>query len=276
MATLLDVVKRLLELSPSEMTFQGLEPRVEIGPQTPTEQMNTTVKRGLVTTYASARAVTKASQDKSSLLITFRPIFPFAVDRLSGLDLVRVRLLSKNYISSYVIGSGWLSARDGLNDALVEALGLKRTGNFETEGDYGELVAIGRVCVPPSVKNQSGFANYLAGRLDLPSVLFVGDLDDEVSSTLVSAGCYLDMPEIVKAKRAGITTIVTGELSPEIRLLANEEGINTFELGAFVTEDPGMKRLRDVLSLEFPDLGFDFLESGPLAQNLRPYKDDMA
>ncbi len=276
MTTLLEVTKRLQELSPIESTIQGLEPRVEIGPQTPSEQSGTTIKRILVTAYASARAVTKASQDKSNLLVTYRPIFPFAVDRLSGLDLVRVRLLAKNYISSYVVGSGWLSTRDGLNDALVEALGLKKTGDFETESDHGEWTPVGRICLPPSVKNQSGFANYLAGRMSLPSVLFVGDLDEDVNETLVVGGSHLDMPEIIRAKREGISTLVTGELAPEIRLLACEEGVNTFELGAFVTEDPGMKRLRDVLSLEFPDLTIDFLESGLLTQTLKPYKDSMA
>lgn len=276
MTTLLDVTKRLLELSPKEMTIRGLEPRVEIGPQTEEEQSNTTVKRVLVATYPSARAVTRASQDRSNLMLTYRPFFPFAVDRLSGLDLVRVRLLAKNYISSYVVGSGWLSTRNGLNDALAEMLGLKKVGDFRIESDYGEWVAAGRICVPPTVKNQSGFANYLTGRLNLKSVLFAGDLDDEVKETLVFGGCHIDMPEIIKAKREGISTIVTGELSPEIRLLANEEGLNTFELGAFVTEDPGMKRLRDVLSLEFPDLNIDFLESGPLTHTLKPYKDDMA
>jgi putative NIF3 family GTP cyclohydrolase 1 type 2 len=276
MTTLLDIVKRLVELSPTEMTIRGLEPRVEIGPQTESEQANTTIKRVLVTTYPSARAVTKASQDKSNLVITYRPLFPFAVDRLSGLDLVRIRLLAKNYISSYVVGSGWLSARDGLNDALVEALGLKKVGDFRVQSDYGEWVAAGRICVPPTVKNQSGFANYLSGRLSLPSVQFAGDLDEEVKETLVFGGCHVDMPEIIKAKREDICTLVTGELAPEIRLLAKEEGINTFELGAFATENPGMKRLRDVLSLEFPDLNIDFMESSKVGQTLRPYKDDMA
>ncbi len=276
MTTLLEIVKRLHELSPKELTIRGLESRVEIGPQTETEQTNTTTNRVLIATYPSARVITKATQDKANLLITYRPLFPFAIDRLSGLDLVRVRLLAKNYISSYVVGSGWLCTKDGLNDTLVETLGLKRTGDFMTEGDFGDLVAIGRACKPPGVKNHSGFVNYIAGKLNLDTVLFSGNLDDEVGDVLVIAGNSIDMPEIINAKNQDLETLVTGELSPEIRLLANEEGINTLELGAFATEEPGMKRLRDVLSLEFPELKVDFTDSGNLARALRPYKDDMA
>ena len=100
--------------------------------------------------------------------------------------------------------------------------------------------------------------------------------DDEVGEVLVIAGNGIDMPEIIYAKNQDLKTLVTGELSPEIRLLANEEGISTFELGDFVTEDPGMKRLRDVISLEFPELKVEFSDSGNLKQALRPYKDDMA
>jgi putative NIF3 family GTP cyclohydrolase 1 type 2 len=276
MTSLLELVKRLRELSPRESIVGGLESRVEIGPQTEAEQANTTINRVLVATYPSARVVTKATQEKANLLVSYRPLFPFAVDRLSGLDLVRVRLLTKNYISTYVVGSGWLCKRDGMNDALVEVLGFIRTGDFMTESDFGELVAVGRVCKPSGVKNQSGFANFVAAKLKLDSVLVSGNLDDEVKDVLVIAGSYLDMPEIINAKNQNLNTLVTGDLSPEIRLLANEEGINTLELGAFVTEEPGMKRLRDVLSLDFPEIKVEFTESGNLTKALKPYKDDMA
>ncbi len=276
MTSLLELVKCLRELSPKEHTVRGLESRVEIGPQTEAELANTTINRVLIATYPSARVVTKATQDKVNLLVTFRPLFPFAIDRISGLDLIRVRLLTKNYISSYVVGSGWLCKRDGLNDALVENLGFKKSGDFMAESDFGELSPIGRICKPPGVKNQSGFVNYLAGKMGLETVLFSGDLDDEVKDVLVIAGSTVDMPEVIAAKNQGLDTLVTGDLSPEIRLLANEEGINTLELGAFVTEEPGMRRLRDVISLDFPEMKIEFTESGSLAKALRPYKDDMA
>ena len=276
MTSLLELVKRMRELSPREQTIRGLESRVEIGPQTETEQANTTINRVLIATYPSARVVTKATQDKVNLLVTYRPLFPYAVDRLSGLDLVRVRLLTKNYISSYVIGSGWLCKRDGLNDALIEMLGFKIIGDFTTESDFNELISIGRVCKPPGVKNQSGFVNFVAGKMGVDTVLFSGNLDDEVRNVLVIAGNSVDMPEIINAKNQDLDTLVTGDLSPEIRLLANEESINTLELGAFSTEEPGMRRLRDVMSLDFPELKVDFAESGCLSKALRPYKDDMA
>ena len=106
--------------------------------------------------------------------------------------------------------------------------------------------------------------------------MFAGDLDDEVGDVILSAGSHIDMPDIINARKQDIKTLVTGELSPELRLLAKEEGLNTLELGAFVSEDPGMKRLRDSISLEFPELKVDFIAAAPLSQALKPYKDEMA
>ena len=276
MTTLRDISKFLQSIAPNELTVRGIEGRVELGPQTETEQTKTTINRVLVATYPSAKAVTKASQDKANLMVTYRPLFPYAIDRLYGFDLLRVRLLTKNYISTYTIGSAWASANGGLTDVIVETLGLKKLRDFRTLGTYSETVSIGRVCEPPGVMNHSALANYLAGKMQLDAVLFAGELDDEVGQILVSASDLLDISEIADIKKQDIETVVTGELTPETRTLAAEEGINSVELGSFLTEEPGMKRLKYQLSLEFPELKVDFIDSPPIARTLRPYSQDMA
>ena len=275
MTTLRDIVKYLKDIAPQEFTFQGRESRVEVGPQTETDQAKTTINRATIATYASAKIVANASQSKANLLITHRPLFPFAVDRLTGLDLIRARLLAKNYISTYVIGSAWIGVEGGLSDSLVESLGLSNVRGFMTYGDYDQMVPIGRECEPPSAMNHSRLVNYVAEKLNIDAVLFAGNLDGDVGRILVSPGFYIDMPEILNARQQDIGTIITGELSPEIRLLANEESLNTIELGAFVSETPGMRRLRHQLSLEMPELNIEFAESTPLAKALRPYSEDM-
>jgi putative NIF3 family GTP cyclohydrolase 1 type 2 len=266
--TLLTIIKHLEMIAPPPLAFRGLHSRVEIGPQTEKEQEKTTVNRIIIATYPSGRVVAKATQDKANLLVTHRPLFPFAVDGLSGLDLIRVRLLTKNYISSYMIGGAWICARDGIADALVEALELNRKHEFLIMGDSEDLVPAGRVCQPKSAMNHSRFANYLAEKLGIETVRFTGDLDEEVGQTLVFPGSLLDIPEILAAKKQDITTVVTGELSPEVRLLAAEEGMQVHEVGAFVTEEPGMNRLKHQLSLQFSDLRIEYTKSDPVTKIL--------
>ncbi|MHA2020304.1 MAG: Nif3-like dinuclear metal center hexameric protein [Candidatus Thorarchaeota archaeon] len=268
MTTLLTIVKHLEMIAPPHLVFGGLPSRVEIGPQTENEQEKTTVNRVIIATYPSGRVVAKATQDKANLLVTHCPLFPFAIDRLSGLDLIRVRLLTKNYISSYMLGSSWICARDGIADALVEALGYSKTDEFLVMGDTGDFVPAGRIFQPKSSMNHSLFANHLAEKLGIEFVKFSGNLDEEVDRTLVFPGSLLDVPEILAAKKQNITTVVTGELSPEVRLLAAEEGLQVYEAGAFVTEEPGMNRLKHQLSLQFPDLKIEYTKSESVTKTL--------
>lgn len=268
MTSLREVVKYLQEIAPKELTFGGYESRVEIGAQSEKEMEKTTINRILIATYPSGRIVTKATQEKTNLLITHWPLFPYSFDRLSGLDLIRVRLLSKNYISSYVLGSSFIAARDGIADALVNYLKLEKISDFRVVGDYTDYVPVGRICKPEKVMNHSRFVNYIVEKMGINSVRFAGDLDMEVQSVLIYPGFSLDLPEVLDAKQYNIETILTGEITPEVRLLAHEEGLNTLELGAFTTEDPGMERLRHQMSLEFPKQKIEFEKSTDYSQVL--------
>lgn len=276
MTTLKDIVRHLNLIAPESYTFRGLMNRVEIGPQTEKEQDNTTVNRVLVVTYPSARAVTKATQDKVNLLISHHPILAFPTDRLEGNNLLRIRLLTKNYISTFVLRSPWVAARNGLTDAFVGALGLETEKDFEIPGDVSPLVPIGRICRPPSVMNHSGFVNFCARKMESEQVVFTGGLDQDVDRILIIAGSSVDRNEVKEAKRLNISTLVTGELTPEVRWFAKEQDVNTLELGSIVTEEPGMRQLKGYLSLEFPDLKIGFFASEPIERVLRPYSKDVA
>ncbi len=271
MVVLRNIMRYLDEIAPRDHSVHGLDRRIEIGPQTEEEQLNTTVNRVLVATYPSARVVTRASQDRVNLLITGRPLFSSAISRLDGLDLIRVRILTKNYITSCYVGSCWAAAKNGLTDALVEHLDLKYIDRFYVVGDYEDTVPLGRICEPTTPTTHAGFGAHLAKKTGLDGVMFVGDPDEPVKRILVIVGTYVGTPEIVQARMIGIKTLVTGELSPQTRLFANECGINTFEMGPFVTEEPGMHRLRHMLSLQFPDLRIEHAESPPYARILRGY-----
>ncbi|MHA1480153.1 MAG: Nif3-like dinuclear metal center hexameric protein [Candidatus Thorarchaeota archaeon] len=276
MTDLKEIVKRLEELAPKELTIPGFESRVEIGPITETEQSKTTINRVIVATYLSGRVVTKASQDKANLVLVHQPMFRKPIDSVSGVNLTRIRILAKNYISTYVIGSPWIGAKGGLVDTLVETIGLKPANDFLMPGKYADLVPAGRICKTASVMNYSRFGNLLMSKLETDSLQFTGELDDEAERILVCSGAILDSNALIRAKEYDVSAIVTGNLNPEVRFAAYEKGMNVFELGTFVTENPGMKRLRHQLSLEFPSLKIEYAESEPITKTLKPYSDAMA
>lgn len=273
MTSLREIIKRLDVLAPKELSTPGFKNRVEIGPRTEKRQLKTTINRVIVATYLSARVVTKASQDKANLVITHKPMFTGPIDSISGPHLARLRVLSKNYVSTYVMGSPWIGAKGGLVDALVEAIGLKTVSDFLIPGLYAELVPSGRVCELPTVMNNSRFGNFLMSKMETDSIQFSGEIDDEVKRVLVCTGDTIDSKVLELAKEIDASAVVTGILKPDVRLDAHESGMNVFELGMHVTEHPGMKRLKHQLTLEFPELKIEFVETDPITKVLKPYSE---
>jgi putative NIF3 family GTP cyclohydrolase 1 type 2 len=276
MTTLIDILKHLDVIAPRELEIPGQEGYIEVGPFIRKEQSNTTVNRVIVAVYPSAKTIAKASQEKTNLIISFLPMFTRPTKQVTGLDLVRLRLLSKNYISMYIIGSAWISANGGLSDALADALSLAGTKKFMVRVNESHFVPIGRVSQAPSTMNHSGLVNYIVSKLAVPNVLFTGALDDEVDRILVVAGSLVTPSLLVQAVQDDIKTIIAGEARSEDRLKAHAYGLNLLELGAFNTEAPGMKRLRHQLSLEYPELKIDYSETEAITRALRSYSEDMA
>ena len=269
MTSLREIVKRLDVLAPKELTLPGFSSRVEIGPRSETEQLKTTISRIIVATYLSARVVTKASQDKANLVITHIPMFKEPIDMISGLHLTRVRILSKNYISTYIMGSPWISARGGIADAFVEAIGLKPVSDFLVPGKYADMVPAGRVCEAPAPMNNSRFGNLLMSKLGTVSVQFTGEIDDDIQRVLVCTGEIITSNVLLLSKEYDVSTIVTGSLAPQVRRDAHENRLNVFEMGVHTTEHPGMKRLKHQLALELPDLKIEYADYEPIGKTLR-------
>ncbi|MFO7836048.1 MAG: Nif3-like dinuclear metal center hexameric protein [Candidatus Thorarchaeota archaeon] len=268
MTSLLEITKYLNDIAPDRLSLAQQEGHVEIGPQSTIERARTTVNRVLVASYPSARVVTSATQQKANLLITNRPIFSTPKKHLGGWNLDRVRLLSKNYISTYVMSSAWTGFENGLSDALVEKLGLTHKQQFMTKGDYEPSVPAGRIVGTAETMNHSRFINYVADKLNLDSIRFTGQLDQEVERVVVIPGELVSEREILNALEKKAKTILTGDVTPRTRILATERGCNLLELGSFVTENPGMERLNNYLSLEFPELKVSYVEAQPHSKTL--------
>ena len=267
--TLHDIIKYFDEIAPRHFSVRGYDNYVEIGGQTVYDQVNTAISKVIVCTYPSSKAVTTATQEKANLLISHWPLFNKGVSRLAGMELIKTRLLVKNYISALVLRSPWMAARGGLSDAFMDALNLVRSGDYMILGVSNERVPIGRVCEPHKTMNHSKLVTHVADKMSLQDVYFTGDLDEEVRNILVIPGNVLILEDLKSIQNQDIGTIVTGEVTPEIRLNAGQAALNLLELGAFVTEEPGMKRLKHQMSLEFPDLRVEFVDTPSISKTIR-------
>ena len=267
--TLHDIIKYLDEIAPRHFSVRGFDNYVEIGGQTAYDQINTAVNKVVICTYPSSKAVTTATQEKANLLISHWPLFNKGCSRLAGMELIKTRLLVKNYISVFLLRSPWMAARGGLSDAFMDALSLTREGDYMIVGESNERVPIGRICEPHRTLNHSKLVTHVADKMNLQDVYFTGDLDEEVRNILLIPGNMLIPEDLRSIQNQDIGTIVTGEVTPEVRLLAGQSALNLLELGAFITEEPGMKRVKHQMSLEFPDLRVEFVDTSSISKIIR-------
>ncbi len=268
MTSFRDIVKYLEKIVPPSECPPWHPGTVEIGGRNEYEQMRTTVNKIVIATYPSSRAVTRASQEKANLMIIYRPLFAEPLSSLTGKGLTRMRILVKNYISVYVVGGGYIGARDGLSDALIKLLEFDRAEDFTVSWE-GRPFIVGRAATVPVPMNHSRLSHYISEKLGISSVQFTGDVDADVRKVVVVPGSRFSERDILAMHERGLSTLFTGEITPRARLLGYELGLNIIEAGPFVTEEPGMRLLKSRIALGFPELRVEFVDSSSPTQMLQ-------
>ena len=124
----------------------------------------------------------------------------------------------------------------GVNDVLSETLGLE---NLEID----ELEPIGRISNLDEPVNIADFSKMVKDRLNAPVVSYIGERP--VKRIYITGGDGKDM--IPRAIACGADTLLTGSVSYNAMMDADEMGINVIEAGHFYTENPVCKMLSECI-----------------------------
>lgn len=141
---------------------------------------------------------------------------------------------------TYTIHSNWDIIDGGANDALAEALKL------EVEGCFDDKTNIGRIC-----KTDQRFIELKKQILDnFSNVRIVNCLaDDEIIRNIgIVSGFGLKNPEYISlAKNKNLDILISGDLTQETAILAENLDIALIDLNHHESEIPGLYALGDVL-----------------------------
>lgn len=141
---------------------------------------------------------------------------------------------------TYTIHSNWDIIDGGANEALAEALKLEVVGCFDDETN------IGRIC-----KTDKSFIKLKKQILDnFSNVRIVNCLDDDeiIRNVGIVSGFGLKNPEyILLAKNKNLDMLISGDLTQESAILAENLGITLIDLNHHESEIPGLYALGDVL-----------------------------
>lgn len=203
--------------------------------------------------------IVQASEHKASLLIAHRSPFYNSTRSLTGLPQLLLQHLLKRNITVFITHYNWAMVDGGMNDVLAHTLGFKVNDVFKVPLQ-GDVHPLGRVCEVPKETNLKMFIQYVSKRLNLPSINYVGNLDDGVERLVIVGGKGINPDWLRLAWEQGYDTYLTGHLTHELATQASQLKIKLVAVPQTATETPGMSRLTQILRVELPKVTFNFLE----------------
>lgn len=196
------------------------------------------IKKILIALDADRETVEYAVENKIDLLIThhpfiFNPIRNITSDSILGKKIFK---LIKNNINLYSIHTNIDSSKSGLNDFLLEKLGIDE-GRILSESLNCSEVGIGRYFKLEENIYLKKYVELVKNRLNLEQVFLYSSENPEIKkikkiAVINGAGASFWK----KAKFIGCDLIITGDVKYHDALDALESGISLIDIGHYESE----------------------------------------
>jgi len=228
---------------------------------------NTPIKKVMLTIDLSLEAIHFALSHKVSLILSHHSLIRKPIKKFNHNIINKLSLLSKYPISIFILNSSFIATEGGVSDTLVNALYLKLEKAFEIKNNNGLKIPIGRICSPINYPNEKtpftleDLIKRLKTILNLSSVPFVGDLTRPIKKICVVGGDVSKSNLIKKVANLGCDCYISGKIDYFDALFARDVGLNLIEASHYKNEILAMKKLGNILSLEFPQVEFRLFES---------------
>ncbi|MGB5823962.1 MAG: Nif3-like dinuclear metal center hexameric protein [Proteocatella sp.] len=189
------------------------------------------VKKILLSLELSKSVLEMAKSENVDLIITHHPAIFSGMKRIvnNSNDNLIFQLISNN-ISLYSAHTNFDALENGLNDYVANLLGGKNVMMVKTAD---EETGICRVFDIEKIKI-ADFLDHIKSILEIASLRFVGNLDQEITKAAVVTGSGSEYIDLAAAHGAQI--LITGDLKYHYALELKEKGYNIVDAGHFETE----------------------------------------
>ncbi|MHA2183126.1 MAG: Nif3-like dinuclear metal center hexameric protein, partial [Promethearchaeota archaeon] len=180
----------------------------------------------------------------------------------------KLTLLTKYPISIFVLNSSFIAAEGGVSETIAKALYLNLEKTFEIKNYKGVKVPIGRICSPKYYlkKDQKMTLGDLLKRiktnLELTHVLYVGNLNSTINKVCIVGGDTPNIKYLRKAMNLKCDCYISGKIDYTDAIFGRDTGLTLIEASHYKIEILALKKLFNILSLEFPYVEFLLFESG--------------
>ena len=228
---------------------------------------NKTIKKIMLTIDLSLEAIHFALKKKVNLIISHHGLIHKPVGYFNQNLINKLSLLSKFPISIFVLNSPFIAAEGGITDTILEALYLKLDKTFNIKIKHGVKVPIGRICLPKDYPNQNqplkveDLIKRIKTNLNLEYISYVGDLKKEIKKICIVGGDSPNKDLLKRVINKGCDCYISGRICYFDAVFARDIGLTLIETSHYKNEIIALKKICNLLSLEFPYVEFILFDS---------------
>jgi len=219
---------------------------------------NKLIKKVLLTLDLSLNAIHYAVRKKVSLIISLHSLFDNAIRNLNPLIIKKLSLLTKYPTSIFILNSSYNIAEGGIIDTVIEKLYLKLEHTLNIRKGSIKEFPIARICSPQNYLNSDKIFSLekllmrIKSNLETSDIKYSGSLKEKINKICILKKNYFDYKIIEKAISEGVNCFITEGFEYLESNLARDLGISLIKLPIFRIKMIGLKKLYNILSLEFP------------------------
>ena len=215
------------------------------------------ISKVLVALDCTKEVIKEAKELNVDLILTHHPLIfkkpsSITTDTLLGSKIIE---LIKNDINLYSAHTNWDSVKNGINDTIVEVLGMKSNKIIDKVSDDA---GIGRIVDLDKESTLKDIINITKTALNAKSLKYVGELDSKISKVAVINGS--GQSYIEAARKLGANLIITGDTSYHFASDYKEMGMSIIDVGHFNSEWPILievsKRVEKRIKEKYEDVEF--------------------
>lgn len=240
MTTVKNVLDYMWELAPEELKESWDNVGLLVGRE------GASVTKVLTALDITPSVIEEAKEMGAELIVAHHPLiwdtYRFVNDTVFQQD--KVISLLENGIAAICMHTNLDEAEDGVDDTLVETLGLTSIGHL-AEGK------VGHICQLDAPVPLDAFLPELKEKLQANGLRYV---DAGKSVYKVATGCGSCGDYLLDAVKAGCDTFITGDVKHNVFLDALGMGINLIDAGHFSTENPIIRKITVKIADRFPEL----------------------
>lgn len=217
------------------------------------------IKKVMLTLDLNLVAIHFATLNKVNLIISYRGLISKPVQYFNQNLVNKLSLLSKYPVSIFVLTSSFIAVEGGISDIIMEVLYLDLDKTFDVINDNGEIIPIGRIGLPKSYPNQNmplkleDLLKRINVNLEVEKICYVGDLNKPIKRISIIGGRFINIKYLEKAINLGCDCFISCKFNYKEALYARDIGLCLIKIPHYNCEIKAMRRLCNILSLEFPN-----------------------